>query len=603
MNIFNYIKERVTITDVVSEYATLRKAGLYLKGRCPFHHEKTASFSVSPHKDIFYCFGCHVGGDVISFIAKVENCSQFEAVKFLADRYHIDIPADMLTQAQGSGETSEQKNHYFMVHQLIATWCTQQLVRKKEVMQYLNARGINQHSIDYFTIGYFPGGPTAIKQLLSYANQRNVLLDDLMQTHILAQGKRMVFSSFEERIIFPIKDQMGRFCGFGGRIFNATDQRPKYYNSRESDYFIKGSLLFGLDLAKKSIQQTGNLFLVEGYTDCIAMAQHGYANTVATLGTAGTAQHLKILSRYANQLYVLYDGDNAGQQAILRLTQLCWQASIELKVISLPPGQDPASFLENKQALDPYIAHAQDIFLYFIEKMGTGFAQLTLHDKVQQTRKFIEIVQTVDDKLKQDMLLHKAAKTFDIPFDTLKTEARGHVRSVSQERQLPKETMQTSVSADGGPQNSLEKKIFSAIINDVKLLKIFDHHDMGFMPSPLRDLLHKLRTTTHSPESLFDFTRFFDDLTVSEKSYVSKLLLENDQPIDTLIFEQLVLQLHKKRWKVIVHEVKVRLTQAKQEGNNEKVQNILRDFLELKQRMIPEAGSSTTDVILKESKG
>ncbi len=151
------------------------------------------------------------------------------------------------------------------------------------------------------------------------------------------------------------------------RIFKPNDTRPKYYNSHENEHFAKGQLLFGLDKAKKDIQQSGSVFLVEGYTDCIMMAQYGFANTVATLGTACTVDHLIALSRYAQQLYILYDGDNAGQQAILRIGQLCWQASIDLKVIRLPAAEDPASFLTNNMTLEPYIAQAK-IFLPFLLK-------------------------------------------------------------------------------------------------------------------------------------------------------------------------------------------------------------------------------------------
>src|SRR5579872_61857 len=356
MNIFSFIKSRVTIWDVVNEYTTLKRAGSYWKSQCPFHHEKTASFTVSPDKEIFYCFGCHTGGDAISFIAQIENCSQLEAAHFLADRYNIDLPKNI----EVSEGNAEQKKHYFDVCHLVAQWCHLQLKKNPSATAYLTERGISAQQIDDFMIGYFPTGLSAINAFVHDLKRSNILVDDLIHATILAQGKTVLYSPFEDRIIFPIKDHLGRFCAFGGRIFKPQDTRAKYYNSRENEYFTKGSLLFGLDLAKKSIQKEGFVFLVEGYTDCITMVQHGYQNTVATLGTACTIAHLKLLSRYTPYVYLLYDSDKAGQQAILRLTQLCWQASMELKVVQLPTGQDPASFLAAGNDLAPRIQSAQD---------------------------------------------------------------------------------------------------------------------------------------------------------------------------------------------------------------------------------------------------
>ena len=172
-----------------------------------------------------------------------------------------------------------------------------------------------------------------------------------MTAGILSESKNALYSPFEDRIMFPITDNLGRFCGFGGRTFMPQDERPKYYNSKENNFFTKGSLIFGLNVAKRDIQHKEIVFVVEGYMDCIAMAQHGYTNTVATLGTACTLEHLKQLSRYASYVYVLYDGDAAGQSAILRLTELCWNVNMDLKVIRLPRQEDPASFLAKGKAL------------------------------------------------------------------------------------------------------------------------------------------------------------------------------------------------------------------------------------------------------------
>lgn len=420
MNIFTHLKSHLSIGDVIGQYTTLKRAGLYLKGRCPFHHEKTASFTISPHIGIFYCFGCHETGDVIAFIAKVEQCSQIDAVRFLADRYGIELPDNEAWNK--SSTTLDQKTHYEHICQAMAEWCHEQLAKTPLILQYLAKRGFNKLSVQTFLVGYLPGGPNAIKQLLFDMKKKNILAQDLLEANILSEGKIALYSPFEDRLLFPIKDALGRVCGFGGRTFKNNDARPKYYNSRESDFFSKGSLLFGLHEAKKTIQETGLVYLVEGYTDCIAMAQHGYSNTVATLGTACTMAHLKLLSRYAHHVSILYDSDAAGKQAILRLAQMCWQANMELQVITLPEGQDPAAFLAEQSNLAPYIAQAQDIFVFFIQSLGDNFSTKPLTQKMTIIRTLLETIKHVQDPLKQDILLQKASQHLEMPVSVLKNE-------------------------------------------------------------------------------------------------------------------------------------------------------------------------------------
>ncbi|MCL5875398.1 MAG: DNA primase, partial [Candidatus Dependentiae bacterium] len=493
MNIFTFIKSRVPILDVIGSYTALKKAGHYWKSPCPFHSEKTGSFTVSPHKDIFYCFGCHASGDVISFIAKIENCSPLEAARFLAERYNIELPESL--NHEESGHDQEEKKRYYDLCEIVARWCHEQLLKSPSAMQYLKKRLINQQSISYFTIGYFPGGLQASKQFIHDMGKQNILIDSLVTANILMQGKNIFYSPFEERIMFPIKDHLGRFCGFGGRIFKEQDARPKYYNSHENEYFLKGSLLFGLDLAKKEIQKKETVFLVEGYTDCVAMVQHGYANTVATLGTACTIDHLKLLSRHADQLYVLYDGDAAGQQAILRLASLCWQATIDLRVVVLPNGEDPASFLGKQGDLNALVSQSKDILLFFIESLGKNFREKGLSAKLSITRKIIEALQPLDDQLKKDILLKKAADLLEIPFESLRQEEGKVGKHAAQVHQAEegKKVEENIVPALEVGACKLEKKIFFAIMNNIQLFsKENGWYLLTFLPRPLRDILQLL---------------------------------------------------------------------------------------------------------------
>lgn len=587
MNLFSFLKTQLSIVEVVQEFATLKKAGIYLKGQCPFHAEKTASFTVSPHKEIFYCFGCHTGGDVITFMAKIENCSPLDAAKLLIDRYKIIVP-EALQKSGPMNSSAHEKNSYFELCKLIAQWCTQALHESNSVQQYLAKRSISQESIAYFSIGYFPGGLSAIKSFVHFMRSHHFLPDDLIQAHFLAQGKTVLYSPFEERIMFPIKDHMGRFCGFGGRTFKPHDDRAKYYNSRENEFFAKGSLLFGLDLAKKKIQQEQTVMLVEGYTDCIAMVQHGFSATVATLGTACTLEHLKTLARYANRIIVIYDGDKAGQEAMLRLTQLCWQVDLELAVIQLPSQDDPASFLLKGGNLQELINQKKDIFDFFIQTQGADFSSKSLSEKLTIARTIIGTINRVNDPLKRDILLQKAATALAIPFASIQAEGKA-LEKHGRYQKLPEAEAQATPTEPfyyDQPSDKLEKRIFFAIMNNMQLFtRENEEYLITYLPHPLNALLCQLHESKKANPTL-DFIQFFDSLDEKDRHYVSKLLLEFEESSGIIDFDYLLMNLQKKNWKMIVHSLKLKLAEARASDDQQKVEKLLQDFLALKQKML-----------------
>ena len=401
--------------DVVQEYVTLKKAGLYYKGRCPFHHERTGSFTVSPHREIFYCFGCHKGGDVVAFIAEAEHCTQIEAVKHLAERYSLTLPATLEREAHGSSIEAQRRHNQLCA--AFAQWCHKQLFKHKPAYTYCRERGLSDQSLKSFTVGYFP--EHCLDDMLEALNREGFLATDLINAHILNKGKMGIYSPFANRVLFPIKDYLGRTCGFGGRVFQPDDQRPKYYNSQDHPFFSKGNILFGLDVSKKAIQEKQTVYLVEGYLDCIAMVQAGYTNTVATLGTACTFDHLKLLARYAHTLHAMYDGDTAGQQALIKLARLTWDVNMELSVIPLPEDEDPASILLNQHDLGQHIAQAQDIFVFFIQRLGSAYQNKPMHERMTLIEEVLETIALLDNPLKQNFLLQKAATTFSLPLEIL----------------------------------------------------------------------------------------------------------------------------------------------------------------------------------------
>lgn len=584
MSIFNHIKSHVSILDVIQEHTTLKKNGSYWKGCCPFHHEKTASFTVSPHKEIFYCFGCHVTGDVITFIEKIEQCSALEAAHYLSQRFNISIP-ESLTKDVDTAPTQHNRDLYFNLCKIIAEWSQNNLHKNAFLMDYLQQRGFTPHTIKQFSLGYFPGGLPSMKLFLDHMRTHNILAHDLLEAHIITQGKTFMYSPFEERIMFPIKDHLGRFCGFGGRIFKPHDDRPKYYNSKENDFFTKGSLLFGFDIAKKSIQESGIVYLVEGYTDCMAMVQHGYPNTVATLGTACTPHHLKTVSRYVQQVYVLYDNDKAGQQAVARLTQLCWHVDLELKVIELPEGQDPASWLQGNN-LQPLIDKAKDIFLFFIDTLGKDFSTKFIPEKVRLTRTVVDIIRTLDDPLKQDFLLQQAARTFDIPFQSLKQELSRTDAQISNTTPEKNTTLVTDSPATI-EISLLEKQLFCAILNNMHLISdISMKYTLDHLSQQIQPILRQLHTA-YNDNPHITLGDFLCSLSSDDTQWIHKLLLEHTNDHTDTHVTQLIYQVQKVHWKKIVRNIKQEIAHANNAGDAIEVAKLLQEFLCLKKQIMP----------------
>jgi len=562
-NLFSYVKSQISIVDVISSYVQLKKLGGYYKGSCPFHAERTASFTVTPDRHIFYCFGCHATGDVIAFIAKAEHCSQVEAAKQLVDRYQLTPPQQLLTTTSAP---DVRKRHYDLC-EMIAQWCIEQRKKQPAASAYFAQRGFTESTLEQFQIGYFPGTMPALKSLISFVGTKQFLVADLLERHLVESSRNALYSPLQERLIFPIKDHLGRVCGFGGRIFKPQDTRPKYYNSKEHEFFNKGSLLFGFDQAKKKMHETGAVYLVEGYTDCMAMAQHGYLNTVATLGTACTLEHLKQLSRHVHTLYALYDGDAAGQKAMLRLAELCWEVNLEPRVITLPASHDPASLLQ-KESLEPYISQARDIFVFYIDSLGHGFVQMALSEKLRVAQRLIDLITKVQDSLKRDLLIQRASEVLGIPFNSL-------AQQVNKEAQA---SAPATEPAAAQTVSQLEKKLFTALLIDDNLWQTTQELFADFHPM-LQAILTKLVASKAGGEP------FETLLTDPEKIIVNRALsMAVQEQMDNS--PQLVEQFQKKHWKTLVTGLKQQIARAEREHNPTKVQELLTTFQALKSTML-----------------
>lgn len=577
MNLFSYIKERVSILEIVSEYVSLKPAGSYYKGLSPFKQEKTPSFTVSPSRGIYYCFSTGQGGDVIDFVAKMENCSAIEAAQMLAERHNIEIPASIKQFSDQTPRSKTARQMHEKACSVFASWCHQQLLMAPVARSYLQNRSLSNDIVVRFQIGYCPGGQTAINSFIAEARQNGILTSDLIQANLLTDGNNGLYNPFEERIIFPITDHLGRTCGFGGRVFRPGDDRPKYYNSREHELFRKKQLLYGLYQAKKSMQSLGTAYLVEGYMDCIAMVQAGYTNSIATLGTACTSEHLAHLARLTQTVYVLYDGDAAGQQAILRLAQLCWQVNLELMVIVLPQEDDPASYLTKHRSLDDLASRPQNIFSFFIRTLGNTFLRQQLNEKLGTIRQLLETIAPLSDPMQRELLLQQAATAFDVPIDSLKQELRKIVGGSTKKDQ---NTPAASLTLD------LEKKIFSVILSSgINLCAQDEAFLLTHLSQPFQRLLGLLK------EAAWDFGVFFSSLEDDDRHLVSGLTLISPESPDAgssaeRTFRELLGHFKRKKWREEVGIIKRQLEQARSNGDKEVVQKMLAELRNLQETMM-----------------
>jgi len=347
------VREAVDITDVVSEYVPLKRVGRSFRTLCPLHEEKTPSFYVIPDKQIFYCFGCHQGGDVFTFLRVHDGMSFSESVRTIADRVGIKIEEqEYSAEGTDADELADLRRLNVAACRNYHRW----LLSKPEgaAQVFLRERKISEDSVELFNLGYAPAGGRALFEL---ARGRGISVERLVKAGLVAMSSRGEYRDlFWERLMFPITDERGRVIAFGGRTL--TGAMPKYLNTSETPLFSKRRCLFGLDRARDEMRKSRHAVVVEGYTDCIMCQQMGIRNAVATLGTALTTDHVRTLRRYVHRITVVYDADEAGLKAAERALELLLPEEIDTRVAVLPEGEDPCSFLTS---------HGAEKFLHVLE--------------------------------------------------------------------------------------------------------------------------------------------------------------------------------------------------------------------------------------------
>ena len=430
------LKMRCDITDVISSYVNLKKAGRNLVGLCPFHNEKTPSFSVSPQNGFFHCFGCGVGGDVITFIKRIENLDYLDAVKLLAQRAGMAVPEE-----NGNRGMTALRNRIYEANREAARFFHKKLYTPEgaQALSYLRNRGLTEKTIIHFGLGY---SPKSRFELVNHLKGKGFSTQEIIQANLANKSERgYPFDRFSDRVMFPIIDLRGNVIGFGGRIM--SDIKPKYLNTSDTPAFNKSRSLFAMQFAKNKAD--GQLILVEGYMDVIALHQAGFENAVATLGTALTQEQAGVLRRYCDEIVICYDADEAGQKATARAISILRPTGLNIRVLTVPSGKDPDEFIRS------YGDQGPGRFRMLLEKSGSDadFRMRKLRDKynLEITEQRIEflteaarLIASFDNSIEQDIYLSRLASELDVEKSAIRQQvirfSRKNTRELQHREQL-----------------------------------------------------------------------------------------------------------------------------------------------------------------------
>ena len=446
------LKARNDITEVISNYISLKRRGRNMVGLCPFHGEKTPSFNIYTETDSFYCFGCGASGDVISFIMKIENLDYLDAVRYLAQRAGIEVPDNSYDSSM-----SNLRKRIFEANREAARFYYRTLISPagRTGLDYLRRRMLTDATIRHFGLGFAPDSWTALSD---YLIDKGFKPDELISANLSVRRRngKGVIDRFRGRVMFPIIDLRGNVIAFGGRIM--TDEKPKYLNSSDTPVFKKSENLFSLNNAKNSGSRA--LLLCEGYMDVISVNQAGFQNAVASLGTALTSEQASLMKRYADEIIICYDADEAGQKATARAIPLLREAGLNIRVLSIPNGKDPDEFIKSKGADGPAAfkaiidASGNDVD-YRLQKLRADYNLTTSEGRVGYLEAAARLISDIKSPIERDVYVSKLCKEFEIDKNAFNLQINN---LSSRKRENRKKEMRKIRSELNGTNDKIDKE-------------------------------------------------------------------------------------------------------------------------------------------------
>ena len=536
-----FIDELLTrnpIEDVVGQYVSLRRSGANLFGLCPFHGEKTASFSVAPDKGIYYCFGCQKGGGSINFMMELEGLSYPDAVRSLAKRVGMEVPEDEQYQSR-----YRQQERLWALHKEAARFFNSKLYEPvgRQALEYALGRGMPKGTLTRFGIGYAPDSWTELVDAMrkkGYTDQE--LKDSGLVT--VSQKNGNLFDRFRDRLMFPIIDVRGNVIGFGGRIMKDDPNAAKYLNSPETLIFNKRKNLFGLNVAKKS--KLGYLILVEGYMDAIALHQYGFDCAVASLGTSLTEEHATLLSKYTEEVVLIYDGDEAGQRATRRAIPMLEKAGIHIKVLKMRDAKDPDEFLK-KFGADKFkllLEESSNRVEYQLNAIAKKYDLKEDEERIKFIQEAAELIASLQSPVQREVYGGRAAQAAAITPEAMKLEVnKAHKRLIARQKKQQERI-------DLTPANNRQPKsrqirydnVRSAVAEETVLAMIFREPALleqtkalsgeQFSSALLGKVYRQLRERYRS--GLEVCAAGLEDLTAEEMSHIARIAQQFEGPVN-----------------------------------------------------------------------
>lgn len=446
------IRQRNDIVDVISGYVKLQKKGSSYFGLCPFHNEKSPSFSVSRQKQMYYCFGCGAGGNVITFIMEYENYTFAEAVRFLAERAGVDLPE--MEYSQEARQKADLKETLLEINKLAAKYFYVQLKSEQgqHAHNYLTKRGLSEDTITAFGLGY---SSKYSDDLYKYLKTKGYSDEILVKAGLISASEKGVYDKFWNRVMFPIMDANNRVIGFGGRVMG--DGEPKYLNSPETEVFDKSRNLYGLNRARKS--RKSYFLICEGYMDVIALHQAGFTNAVASLGTAFTPGHASLIKRYVNEVYLTFDSDGAGTKAALRALPILKEAGITAKIIRMDPYKDPDEFIKNLGAdeFEERINKARNGFLFSLEVLERDYDMNSPEGKTSFFHEAAKRLTEFEEEIERNNYIEAVAQKYHISIDSMRKLVTKTAIRVGQAKPATK-PKQTSGREQGKADGNLQSQ-------------------------------------------------------------------------------------------------------------------------------------------------
>ena len=529
---------RNPIEDVVGRYVNLRRSGANLFGLCPFHGEKTASFSVAPDKGIYYCFGCHKGGGVINFQMEVEGLSYPDAVRALANRVGMEVPEDEQYQSR-----YRQQERLWALSKEAARFFHSQLYSPvgKPALEYALGRGMSKSILTTFGVGY---APDSWDNLVKAMRAKGYTDEELKESGLVSVSQKNgnIFDRFRDRLMFPIIDVRGNVIGFGGRIIKKDSDAAKYLNSPETLIFNKRKNLFGLNLAKKS--KAGFLILVEGNIDVVTLHQYGFDNAIASLGTSLTEEQAALMTRYAEQVILIYDGDKAGQNATQRAIPILEKAGLQVKVLQLKDAKDPDEYLK-KFGADKFkllLEGSSNRVEYQLNAIARKYDIREDDQKVKFINEATDFISTLSNAVQREIYGHRVAEAAGISYDALKLEVnKAFKRRIAREKKkqeridlAPAQAHQPKsreIRYENMKSAMAEEGVLGLIMKDAALLDQAEQLKAEEFSSPLLGRVYEQLRLRHK-QGLEVNLAVLADLTPDEYSHIAGIIQRQQGPVN-----------------------------------------------------------------------